>query len=50
MPRYNKPGKTWEYTNEFDAKAIQLTLLEGVQIKQIAKILDIHTFTMSQGF
>ncbi len=48
MPRYNKPRKTWQYTNEFKVKAVQLTYLENVQIKQIAETLDIHPFMLSR--
>ena len=48
MPRYNKPRKTWQYTNEFKVKAVQLTLLEGVQVNHIARTLDIHPFMLSR--
>ena len=48
MPRYNKPRKTWQYTIEFKVKAVQLTLLDGVQVNQIAKTLDIHPFMLSR--
>jgi transposase len=48
MPRYNNPRKTWRYTNEFKAKAVQLTYLDGIQIKQVAKTLDIHPFMLSR--
>jgi transposase len=48
MPKYNNPRKTWRYTNEFKAKAVQLTYLDGVQIKQVAETLDIHPFMLSR--
>ena len=48
MPRYNNPRKTWQYTNEFKVKAVQLTYLDTVQIKQIAETLDIHPFMLSR--
>ncbi len=48
MPRYNNPRKTWQYTNEFKVKAVQLTYLENVQVKQIAETLDIHPFMLSR--
>ena len=35
MPRYNQPRKTWRYTEEFKAKAVQLSHLEGVQVKEV---------------
>jgi hypothetical protein len=28
MPRYNNPGKTWQYTNDSRIKAVQLHLSE----------------------
>ena len=40
MAKYNKPRRTWRYTNEFKAKAVQLSMLEGVQIQEVAKTLD----------
>jgi transposase len=42
MPRYNKPRRTWRYTNEFKVKAVQLSLLERVQVKDVANTLDIR--------
>ena len=38
MPRYKNPPRTWGYTNEFKAKAVQLSLLDGVQVKEVAKV------------
>ena len=48
MPKYNNSRKTWRYTNEFKAKAVQLSLLEGVQVKEVAETLDIHPFMLSR--
>lgn len=48
MPRYTQPRKTWRYTNEFKAKAVQLSLLEGVQVQEVAETLDIHPFMLSR--
>lgn len=48
MPKYNNPRKTWRYTNEFKAKAVQLSLLDGVQVQEVAKTLDIHPFMLSR--
>ena len=48
MPKYNSPRKTWHYTNEFKAKAVQLSLLEGIQVKEIAEALDVHPFMLSR--
>ena len=48
MPRYNQPRKTWRYTNEFKAKAVELTYLEDIKIKDVAETLDIHPFMLSR--
>lgn len=48
MPRYNNPRKTWHYTNEFKAKAVQLSLIEGIQVQEVANALDIHPFMLSR--
>lgn len=48
MPKYNQPRKTWQYTTEFKAKAVQLSLLDGVQVKEVAETLDIHPFMLSR--
>ena len=48
MPRYNNPRKTWLYPNEFKVKAVQLSLLDDVQVKDVAATLDIHPFMLSR--
>lgn len=48
MPRYNQPRRTWRYTEEFKAKAVQLSLMDGVQVQEIAATLDIHPFMLSR--
>jgi len=48
MPKYTKPRKTWQYSNEFKVKAVQLSLLEGVQVQEVAVTLDIHPFMLSR--
>ena len=48
MPRYTKPRRTWHYLNEFKVKAVELSLLDDVQVKGVAKILDIHPFMLSR--
>ncbi|WP_157533293.1 transposase [Microbulbifer variabilis] len=47
MPKYNKPRKTWQYSSEFKVKAVMLSLIEGIQVKEVAKTLDIHPFMLS---
>ena len=48
MPKYNNPRKTWEYSQDFKAKAVELTLLEGVRVKDVAATLDIHPMMLSR--
>ena len=48
MPKYTQPRKTWQYTQEFKVKAVQLSLIEGVQVKEVAQTLDIHPFMLSR--
>ncbi|MCL6417923.1 transposase, partial [Aestuariirhabdus sp. Z084] len=48
MPRYNNPRRTWQYTNEFKAKAVQLSLMDGIQVQEVAKTLDIHPMMLSR--
>ena len=48
MPKYNNPRKTWHYPDEFKSKAVQLSLLNGIRVKEVAKTLDIHPFMLSR--
>ncbi len=48
MPKYTKPRKTWHYLNEFKVKAVQLSLLDNIQVKEVAETLDIHPFMLSR--
>ena len=48
MPKVHNPRKTWKYSNEFKVKAVQLSLQDGVQVQEVAKILDIHPFMLSR--
>ena len=48
MPRYTRPRKTWQYTNEFKAKAVELTYLDDIKIKDVANTLDLHPFMLSR--
>ncbi len=38
-----------KYTKEFKAKAVQLSALDGVMIKDVAESLDIHPGTLAKG-
>lgn len=48
MRKRQQPKKTQSYTGEFKTKAVQLSLLEGVQVKEVAETLDIHPFMLSR--
>jgi len=48
MPKYTQPRKTWQYTKEFKLKAVKLSYQEGIQVKQVASGLDIHSFMLSR--
>jgi transposase len=48
MPKYTQPRKTWQYSNEFKVKAVQLSLIEGIQVQDVANTLDIHPFMLSR--
>ena len=48
MPRYTQPRKTWSYSMDFKAKAVELSLQEGLAVKQVAAGLDIHPFMLSR--
>ncbi|GAA5526223.1 hypothetical protein Maes01_02822 [Microbulbifer aestuariivivens] len=48
MPKYRNPKKTWRYSDEFKVKAVLLSLIKGVQVKEVATALDIHPFMLSR--
>ena len=48
MPRYKQHKKTHRYSNEFKSKAVQLSLIDGVEVQAVARTLDIHPFMLSR--
>lgn len=48
MPKYNNPRRTWKYTDEFKYKAVRLSYMEGVMVKDVSEALDIHPFMLSR--
>lgn len=42
------PRKIGQYSNEFKVKAVRLTFLDGTQIQEVARALDIHPFMLSR--
>lgn len=37
MPKYNNPRKIWRYPDGFKSKAVQLSLIRGIRVKEVAK-------------
>ncbi|WP_420590100.1 transposase [Bacterioplanoides sp.] len=48
MPKYDNSRKTWQYSNEFKVKAVHLSLTTGIQVQEVANMLDIHAFTIAE--
>ena len=48
MPKSNQAKKTWRYDHEFKSGAVQLSLLDGVMVGDVAKSLDIHPYVLSR--
>jgi transposase len=48
MPKIKGPRKINRYETEFKVKAVKLSLLPGVRVKDVAASLDIHPFMLSK--
>ena len=48
MPKYKNPRRTWQYSQEFKATAVEMSLLDGVRNKDVAEKLDIHPYMLSR--
>ena len=48
MPRAKNPRRTNKYSQEFKSKAVQLSLLKGIEVQDVARTLDIHPFMLSR--
>jgi len=48
MARNTGPRKVRRYDNEFKVKAVKLSQLPGVQVKDVAASLNIHPFMLSK--
>lgn len=48
MAKIRSKERGLEYSKEFKVKVVNLTDLEGVQIKQICNCLDLHPFMVSR--
>ncbi len=47
MPKYTQPRKIWQYTKDFEIKAVKLSHQDDLQVKQVTSGLDIHPFMLS---
>lgn len=43
-----RPKKAYHFTIEFKVKAVQLSMLDGVRVQDVANALDIHPFMLSR--
>lgn len=48
MPKYNNPRRTWQYSQEFKATAVEMSLLDGVRNKDVSEKFDIHPYMLSR--
>jgi transposase len=48
MPKATGPRKIHRYEPEFKVKAVRLSQLSGVRVKDVAESLDIHPFMLSK--
>jgi len=48
MPRAKGPRKVHSYGAAFRIRAVQLSLIPGVQVQDVAKALEIHPFLLSK--
>ena len=47
MPKYNKPRRTWKYSQEFKAAA-EMSYLDGITSNDAAEKLDNHAYMLSR--
>lgn len=48
MARPKVSKRIGNYGNDFKVKAVRLTFIEGTQVQDVAKALDIHPFMLSR--
>lgn len=48
MSSYQRPKKAYKYPDEFKSAAVQMSLVEGVLVNNVANSLDIHPFMLSK--
>ena len=48
MPRTKNGKRTWRYSDEFKAKAVEMSYQPDLQVQQVADGLGIHPFMLSR--
>ena len=48
MPRATKLRKKGKYSNEFKAQAVELSNHPEIPVKDVAEVLDVHSFMLSR--
>ena len=48
MARPKVSKRIGNYGNDFKVKAVRLTFIEGTQVQEVARALDIHPFMLSR--
>jgi transposase len=48
MARITGPRKVYRYTNDFKLKAVKLTEIGSIQVKQVAAALEIHPWMLTR--
>lgn len=48
MPKSNNPRRTWKYSQEFKASAVEMSYLDGIKNNDVAEKLDIHPYMLSR--
>lgn len=48
MSKYFRARKTFSYSNEFKARAVEMSLRDDLQVQQVASGLGIHPFMLSR--
>ncbi len=48
MPKYTQPRRTWKYSQEFKASAVEMSLINGISSNTVSEKLDIHPYMLSR--
>ena len=48
MAKNINPRRTWKYSEEFKASAVEMSYLDGISSNDVAEKLDIHPYMLSR--